>query len=179
MSLRTRLVNLGAAGVVLGAAVFLGPTEAPVLKPYQDIGGVKTWCYGETLGIPKPSYTLEECDQSLIDATTRHWEGITRYVPQDAPLSVKEAMLSVAYNTGVGGWAWEKRGGKNVPSRFRESLLKGDWKGTCAAIIAPWQGAKGVAKGYKATVKGAPVRGLENRRAKEYKLCVRDLSPGA
>lgn len=166
MSLRNRLINLGATGVILGAATFLGPVEQPVLTPYADIGGVPTWCYGETLGTPKARYTLPECDASLLLAVERHWVGIRQYVPQNAPLSVQEAMLSVAYSTGTGGWRHPV---------FLGPLAKGDWKGTCDAIVAPWKGARGVALGFKATVKGKPVRGLENRRAKEAALCRRDL----
>lgn len=176
MTLRSRLLNLGATGVILGAATFLGPVEAPMLEPYYDIGGVRSWCYGETLGTPKPRYTMEECDQSLIDAVERHWQGIQHDVPAKAPLSVKEAMTSVAYNVGVSGWRWELNAKRQrVPSRFRTALAREDWQAACAAITAPWATKAGNAKGYKATVKGKPSRGLENRRAKEYKLCVRDL----
>lgn len=166
MSLKNRLINLGAAGVILGTAAFLGPVEAPVLKPYQDIGGVATWCYGETLGVPKPSYTAAECDASLVAATQRHWDGIKKHVPSDAPLSVKVGMTSVAYNVGITGW---------IHPRFTRPLSVGDWRGACEAIRAPWQGKYGVAKGFKATVGGKPSKGLENRRAKEYAECVKDL----
>lgn len=169
MSLRSRLLNLGGAGVILGAAVFLGPVEsgkAPQLTPYADVGGVPTWCYGETVGTPKARYTLAECDSMLLRSVARYWAGVQPFVPQNAPQSVKEAMTSVAYNTGVPGWKHPV---------FLEPLARGDWRGTCDAIVAPWQGKLGVAKGFKATVKGKPHKGLENRRAKEYALCVRDL----
>lgn len=166
MSLRERLIGLGGGGVVLTTALFLGPVEAPVLYPYEDIGGVKTWCYGETLGIPKSRYTVAECDASLLKAVQRHWDGIKADVPHDAPESVKAAMTSVAYNVGVKGWRHRL---------FLDPLAVGDWQGACDAIRAPWKGKLGVAKGFKATVGGKPVRGLENRRAKEYAVCVKDL----
>lgn len=166
MSLSNRLIGLGGGGVVLLTALFLGPVEAPVLMPYKDIGGVKTWCYGETLGVPKERYTVQECDASLLAATQRHWDGIKDDVPYDAPDSVKAAMVSVAYNVGVKGWRHPL---------FTRPLSVGDWRGACNAITAPWKGKQGVAKGFKATVNGKPIKGLENRRAKEYKLCVRDL----
>ncbi|MNR26580.1 hypothetical protein D3C85_1438040 [compost metagenome] len=87
-------------------------------------------------------------------------------MPQEAPQSVKEAMLSVAYNVGVAGWKHPL---------FTGPLSVGDWETACAAIVAPWKGRRGVAQGFKATVQGKPVRGLENRRKKEYALCLRDL----
>ncbi len=175
MSLRSRLVNTGAAAVIVGAATFLGPIEsgkAPQLEPYADIGGVTTWCYGETAGTPKARYTLAECDALLLKSVQKHWDGIRHVVPENAPQSVKEAMISVAYNTGVAGFLWE---GRNTPSRFLAPLARADWAAACQAIIAPWQGKNGVSRGYKATVKGTPSRGLENRRAQEYPLCMRDL----
>lgn len=176
-TLRQRLTALGVTGVILGAAAFLGPVESgrngPQLEPYRDIGGVPTWCYGETLGVPKPSYSLAECDAALAAGVARHWAGIAPYVPEEAPMSLKIGMLSVAYNTGVAGWMWE--GKPRRPSRFRVALAQGDWRGACAAITAPWRGKAGVAKGYKATVQGRPSKGLENRRAQEEALCLRDI----
>lgn len=188
--MRQRLMALLLSGAILGSAVSphvvdvlvesateLAPMETyggkPNLIPYKDIGGVPTWCYGETLGIPKARYTVQECDVELLKSVHRHWRGLSQYVPQEAPQSVKVGMLLVAYNTGVAGWAWE--GSPRRVSRFRVALDRGDWRGACEAITAPWQGTRGVAKGYKATVQGKPVRGLENRRAKEYAVCVQDL----
>lgn len=168
-ALRQRLIALGATGVILGSAAFLGPVESgkgPQLTPYLDIGGVPTWCYGETVGTPKARYTVAECDRQLIRAVKRTWDAMGFYVPDDAPLSVKEAMLSVAYNTGAKGW---------VHPVFLEPLARKDWEGTCAAITAPWQGKHGIAKGFKATVQGKPAKGLENRRGDEEGLCRRDL----
>lgn len=180
MSLRQRLVVLGAAGFLATAGAFLGPIESgprgPQLTPYADIGGVPTWCYGETAGAPKPRYTVAECDQQLILSMHKHWVGIQHAVPQSAPQSVKAGMLSVAYNVGVSGFLWELDArGRRVPSRFLQPLASGDWEAACSEITAVWQGKHGVALGYKATVRGKPIRGLENRRKKEYSLCRQDL----
>ncbi|MNJ09285.1 Lysozyme RrrD [compost metagenome] len=168
--LKSRLSLLGASAVIAGAGAFLGPIESgpkgPQLTPYADMGGVPTWCYGETLGTPRERYTVQQCDMILLKSVQRHWAGIEFYVPVEAPLSVKEAMLSVAYNVGVQGW---------IHPVFLKPLANKDWQGTCAAITAPWKGKLGIAKGFKATVQGKPARGLENRRAKEYALCMRDL----
>lgn len=163
-------------GVVYNAAEFIGPKEALRTVPYKDIGGVTTWCYGQTVGTPKAQYTAQECAEDLLEAVQVYWDGIRQYVPEEAPESVKAAMVSVAYNVGISGWAWEFNArGQRVPSRFRVALAAGDWEATCYAIQAPWQGRHGVAQGYKATVQGKPVRGLENRRWAEYRLCMRDV----
>lgn len=170
MSLKQRLAYLGATGAILLAGTFLGPVESgpkgPQLTPYADIGGVPTWCYGETVGRAKARYSVAECDALLLTSVRKTWAGIERHIPTNAPDSVKAAMLSVAYNTGVSGW---------VHPAFLRPLAREDWSGVCSAITAPWQGKHGLAKGFKATVKGKPVRGLENRRKAEEALCRQDL----
>jgi GH24 family phage-related lysozyme (muramidase) len=106
----------------------------------------------------------------------KHWVGIEHAVPENVPQSVKAGMLSVAYNVGVSGFLWQLDArGRRVPSRFIQPLATGDWEAACAAIGAPWRGKHGIALGYKATVKGKPVRGLENRRKAEERMCRQDL----
>ena len=165
MSLKSRLANLGATGAVLLAATFLGPIEELRTVPYTDIGGVNTWCYGQTVGIPKAQFTVAECDADLLRSVSRYTEAIAPYT-KGAPASVRAAMVSVQYNTQAPG----------APhARFLEPLARRDWQAACAAITAPWKGKYGVSQGFKATVKGKPSKGLENRRAKEFKLCVSGL----
>jgi lysozyme len=165
MSLRNRLVNLGASGAILLASAFLGPTEELRTVPYDDIGGVKTWCYGQTVGIPKARFTVAECDADLLRSVSLYVEGLKPYTA-GAPASVVAAMASVQFNTQAPG---------KPHKLFLDRLAVRDWRGACAAIVAPWQGKYGTAKGFKATVQGKPSRGLENRRAKEFALCVQDL----
>ena len=168
-SLRNKLIASGTVGFLALAGSFIGPAEsgpAPQLVVYRDIGGVPTACYGETSGITKTRYTDAECTAMLAKSVRKHWDGIKPYVPEKAPDSVKAAMVSVAYNVGVRGW---------IHPLFTVPLADGDWEGACRAITAPWKGKHGIAKGFKATVQGKPVRGLENRRQKEYELCVKDL----
>lgn len=164
-ALRNRLVNLGASGAILLASAFLGPTEELRTVPYTDIGGVPTWCYGQTVGAPKARYTVAECDADLLRSVGAYVAGIKPYTA-GAPASVVAAMVSVQYNTQAPG---------KPHALFLAPLARKDWRAACAAITAPWRGKYGVAKGFKATVQGKPVRGLENRRAKEYTLCVTDL----
>lgn len=166
MSLRTRLIALGATGFLATAGAFIGSKEGLVLSVYQDVGGVATWCYGQTGTVTKQQYTRAECDGILLADVEKRWAQMEKDIPVDAPNSVKASMLSVAYHAGVSGWRHPV---------FLKPLAAHDWRATCAAIVAPWQGKHGISKGFKATVKGVPHRGLENRRAEEYKTCVQDL----
>ena len=184
MSLRQRLIQAalvvglsGAAGTgaLITSAEFIGNKEGERREVYLDLGGVPTWCFGQTVGTYKARYTAQECAEDLLRSTRQYHTSVMRYLPQSAPESVQAAMTSLAYNVGMYGWQWELRGGKRVPSRFMPYIQRADWEGLCAAIEAPWVGRHGVAKGFKATVQGRPVRGLENRRAGEAKLCRRDL----
>jgi lysozyme len=179
VNLKTKLLALGAAGFLAIAGSFLGPIESgprgPQLTPYSDIGGVKTWCYGETAGAPKARYTEAECNAVLVQSMQKHWAGIEHAVPANAPPSVKAAMLSVAYNVGVRGFLTERYSSGTGSSRMVQALARQDWEGACASITAPWHGKHGIALGFKATVKGKPIRGLENRRKAEGAMCRQDL----
>lgn len=166
MNLRNRLLALGASGFLATAGAFIGLKEGLVLHPYADVGGVQTWCYGQTGKGAKATYTMQECDATLLKDITKRWEQMSPSIPVEAPASVKASMLSVGYHVGVAGWRHPV---------FLKPLAAHDWRGTCNAIVAPWQGKHGVSKGFKATVQGKPHKGLENRRAEEYRLCVKDL----
>lgn len=166
MSLRQRLIALGAGAALVAAASFIGQKEGLSLVPYADIGGVPTWCYGETVGDVKARYTVRECDTLLLKRVEYFHTGVMQFTPKAAPASVQAALTSVAYNVGLGGIKHPV---------IMEPLARGDWEGTCAAIEAPWKGKQGVAKGFKATVAGKPVRGLELRRKAEAALCREDL----
>lgn len=173
MQLRQRLaaaaLALGMTGggaALLTSAEFIGKHEGEVRTVYTDIGGVSTWCFGQTVGKPKAQYTAEECAQDLLKTTATYHKGIMQFVPQEAPQSVQAALTSVAYNVGVAGTRHPV---------FTGPLARHDWQATCAAIVAPWPGKHGVALGFKATVRGKPVRGLERRRWQEYQLCLEDL----
>lgn len=172
MSLKQRLLVWGlpaflaAAGAGIGLHEGLPKPVAGQYPVYTDVGGVPTWCYGQTGKPEKASYSLAECDALLAKDVLARWQKIAPSIPEEAPDSVKQTMLSIAYHVGVTGWKHPV---------FLRPLAAHDWRGTCAAIVAPWQGKHGIAKGFKATVQGRPHKGLENRRAEEYRQCVKDL----
>lgn len=159
------------AGALAGTVALLAGLEGVKHYPYLDVGGVPTVCMGSTHNVEWRPYTAQECSDKALEEVQVYWDGVVAKAPPDTPGSVLGAMTSVAYNTGVRGWAVE--GGRD--SRFVVALRNRDWVGACAAITAPWQGKHGVSQGYKATVGGEPHKGLENRRRAEYDFCMRDL----
>lgn len=153
---------LGLASSLAAGAAYIATKEGVSYVPYLDGGGVKTWCYGQTVGTAKARYTVQECDKDLVSMYLEYHKAIELYVPKSAPASVHAAFTSLAINAGKTGW-------KHV--RFTEPLARGDWLAACNAIEAPWKGKHGVSRGYKATINGTPSRGLENRRRDDAAYC--------
>ena len=163
-----RWVAAGATGALLSAMTFLYPVEGEVRHVYNDIGGVATVCVGSTVFVKgKQNFTEKECTELFLADTQKHLDHVLKTAPVDTPESVLAAMTSVSYNVGMRGY---------TDSPMRPLVQAGAFKQACNAITAPWVTSKGVAKGYRATVNLVPVRGLENRRAKEEQLCLKFLS---
>lgn len=163
-----RWVAAGATGALLSAMTFLYPIEGEVRHVYKDIGGVATVCVGSTQFVKgKQSFTEDECTELFRRDAQKHLEHVQSTAPENTPESVLAAMTSVSYNVGMQGY---------TVSPMRKLVQAGAFKQACDAITAPWVTSKGVAKGYRATVNRVPVRGLENRRAKERQLCLSFLS---
>lgn len=128
---------------------------------YQDIVGVWTVCFGETLGVkPGDRFTDRLCKLKLEYRLRYDFgDGLHRYFTDDtleARLTPHRdaAYRSLAYNVGVRG------AGRSTATR---RLNAGDIKGGCAAI--GWWNKAG----------GRVVRGLVNRRSEEVSLCLRGL----
>lgn len=165
---RQRMLAAGLSGTLALTAGFLYTVEGEVQQAYPDIGGVQTVCMGSTVFNPKQGwYTKEQCMDLLVRDTEKHLSTVLAVAPADAPDSVIAAMASVSYNVGQQGF---------LVSPMRPLLEQGRYQEACAAITAPWKTSKGVAMGYRATVNLKPVKGLENRRKKEFELCVSGLS---
>lgn len=166
MTIKQRLAAVGVTGLLAATGAGVYQLEGEVRKPYQDVGGVGTVCMGSTQYISKESYSAEECIELLVRDTKTHLDAVLKVAPEDTPESVLEALASVSYNVGIAGF---------YKSPMIEPLTRKDWQATCSAITAPWTTSKGTAYGYRATVNLVPHKGLENRRLKEYLVCVRDL----
>lgn len=117
------------------------------LKAYRDIVGVWTCGWGETRGVtPSTIWTQEEADIRFCESLTEFAEGVRKLCTNPPSDNELGAMVSLAYNIGLGGFA-------------RSTVLKkhnaGDYQ-SAARAFALWNKAG-----------GQVVRGLTLRRAKE------------
>lgn len=122
---------------------------------YDDVRGIPTICFGETLGVHRGDHkTTEECRIMLGDRIQEFGSGVDSCVPGPLPDARKAAYTSLAYNIGVGAFC-----GSSVA---RKANL-GDARGSCDAMLL-WNKAAGV-----------PLPGLTNRRQQERALCLEGL----
>lgn len=149
------------AGVSLTAlAVALGLTtkwEGERTKPYQDIVGKWTVCYGET-NVPMKPYTPAQCREFLVKAIRGPYgRGVLKCVPalQSAPYQLG-ASIDHAYNFGVSAYC-----GSTIARQFNA----GDWYAACRAF-EPWENAA-----------RKRVQGLANRRVDDMRACFTNLPP--
>jgi lysozyme len=152
---RTRRIASGTAAfaaVMAGASALIGQWEGLRERPYRDLVGIATVCYGETR-VPMRRYTRAECDMLLATALRDDLApSLLRIVPTlaDRP-GPFVASLSLAWNIGAGAYARS-----TVARRFRA----GDWRGGCDAFLM-WNKAG-----------GKVIAGLARRRAAERRLCL-------
>lgn len=155
----TRKEIIGASAAVMAAtAAFVAPWEGLFTKPYRDIVGVVTWCYGETEGRPKASYTPQECRDMLAAKLPRYYSEIAECwgpaVEARLTDNMRVAFTSGAYNFGSGAFC---------RSSMVRLLKAGDLRGACHALRLYNRAG------------GRVVRGLDNRRRAEEKLCLEGL----
>jgi len=158
MSFRKKALGLGAAGTIAVAAIatpFIGNWEGLETKPYHDIGGVLTVCYGETQGVEERTYTREQCEHMLENRVTDFHSKVMARIDKKIPITMQAAVTSFAYNVGIG--AFER-------STLLKKINRGDLYGACQELDR-WVY---VGRTY--------VRGLANRRESEKRLCVAELA---
>lgn len=138
-------------GVLIAAAALIKPWEGYEAKPYRDIVGVLTVCYGSTTNIQQRSYSEAECSARLNTELGSYYAGISQCIRQ--PLREREwaAVLSWTYNVGVA-------------AACRSTLVR--------RINAGEQGPSWCAELDKWVYAGGKrVQGLANRRAAERAIC--------
>jgi GH24 family phage-related lysozyme (muramidase) len=151
--------------VTLSIDKLIKPWEALRSRAYRDSVGVPTICWGETKGVKLGMVkSVSECEAMLKTRVVNDY-----YLPlvdkakgfSAAPVSVQAAMISGAYNFGVGG---------QLKSTAIRKLAAGDFRGACEAQTA-WNKAN-----------GKVLTGLVNRREMgdaqrlgEAELCVSGL----
>ena len=132
-------------------------------EPYQDIAGVNTVCYGETLSVKvNQTYTPDECLQMLRERVEHDFQEPLEKCVKDweiLPSETQAAAISLAYNIGVNGFC---------NSSVNKEFTAGNYLKACDKFLL-WN---------KATVHGRlkQVEGLLIRRADERALCLKGLN---
>lgn len=151
------------AGIVLASAslvAFVTGWEGNETTTYQDIVGINTVCGGITdpsIAVPGKTYTAEQCEALNAKEIQDHAERAVQCVNVKLSQGEYEAYASLAYNIGTGNFC---------KSTLIKKLNAEDRPGACAEILR-WNRAG-----------GKVVRGLDNRRKAENKMCVDALKTG-
>jgi lysozyme len=147
-----KLGTTAAAAIAIATGI-IGVQEGVKTKPYRDIGGVMTVCYGETK-VEMREHTLEECDAMLAKRVPDYYHSAIKHVKVDIPITMRAAVTSFNYNVGEGNFK---------SSTMLKKINAGDLWGACSELDR-W-----------AYVGQMWVQGLANRRADEKRLCVAEL----
>lgn len=155
---KTASYVVGVSAAIALTTSLIAPWEGLELKPYKDIVGKTTWCYGETRGTPKSLYTSAECLTLLRVAAAEFEQAIRPCLPTNLPVQTRASFISLSYN--IGSTAFCK-------SSVAKKAVAGDLRGACNSILLY----------NKAKVNGKlqPVKGLTNRRLSERKQCLSGL----
>lgn len=155
MSATNRLKKGSAAAAI--AVTLIGGFEGLRQNAYPDPAtGGKPWtvCYGETLNVHKGDYhSIAECKAMLVESLQKYANGISSCVTAPMPDDRFVALVSFAYNVGVGAAC------KSSVVRY---INHGQTQMGCDALMK-WNKAAGIT-----------FPGLTRRRAKERELCLRD-----
>jgi lysozyme len=136
------------------AVALIAEAEGFSRKAYRCPAGVWTCGFGETAGVtPATVWTDAECDQRLCESLTTRAVQIRALLSEHANDNQLGAMVSLAYNIGMGAFA-------------KSTVLKAHNRGDFSAA------ARAFSLWNKATVAGALVvlAGLTARRAAEAAL---------
>lgn len=152
-----KLAAGGATALVMALAM-IKPFEGIEYKPYYDVAGVLTVCYGHTGSdiIKDKLYSQSECESLLKKDLDKVKKRIDPMITVALPETTKAALYSFTYNVGAGAFS-------------RSTLLKllnsGDLLGACGELRL-WVYAGG--KKWK---------GLITRRQIEEEVCRISNSP--
>lgn len=167
MSARGPVVGAGVGAALMGVVVtqslpVIDRWEGNKAIPYKDIAGILTVCRGHTGPdvVVKKVYSPQECDELTKKDINIAVSGVLKTSPHLLwhPMQLVAA-TSFSYNVGVGAYA-----NSSVAREFNA----GNFQAGCQAL-----------KLYnKARVNNVlvVVKGLENRRAHEYEVCISTLT---
>ncbi|EAA5788864.1 lysozyme [Salmonella enterica subsp. enterica serovar Mbandaka] len=152
------LAAVGGGAIAIASALITGPTgndglEGVRYKPYRDVVGIWTVCYGHTgndIMIGK-TYTESECKALLNKDLNTVARQINPYIKVPIPETTRGALYSFVYNVGAGNFK---------TSTLLHKINQGDIKGACEQLRR-WTYAGG--KQWK---------GLITRREIEREVCM-------
>ncbi|ELA2855877.1 lysozyme [Salmonella enterica] len=152
------LAAVGGGAIAIASALITGPTgndglEGVRYKPYRDVVGIWTVCYGHTgndIMIGK-TYTESECKALLNKDLNTVARQINQYIKVPIPETTRGALYSFVYNVGAGNFK---------TSTLLHKINQGDIKGACEQLRR-WTYAGG--KQWK---------GLITRREIEREVCM-------
>lgn len=106
-------------------------SEGQRLKPYRDPANIVTWCYGETEGKAKASYTSAECATLLQNRLASSYAPqLAKCLPQlgaEKRIKVFAALLDASYNAGTVAVC---------QSPMAAKISAGDFAGSCSAFVS-------------------------------------------
>jgi GH24 family phage-related lysozyme (muramidase) len=170
MPARSKAQRAGiAASVTIAVSVCLPLTmrsEGVRTVPYLDPAHIRTVCYGETQAIEDRVYSRGECGDMLRarlaqDYAHRLVECMPELVEEPYPGTVFAALLDASYNAGP----------LSVCRKFAP-LFNARWiTATCAALPGWYVTARDRRSGAI-----RHLRGLEDRRRREQRLCLGQMA---
>ncbi len=143
------------AGWMAIALIAVAAFEGFSAKTYPDVGGVPTYCYGETKNAEwGKTYTRAQCDEQLSARLVEFNRAVDSCVRAELPDTRRAAFVSLAYNIGTGAFC---------RSTVVKRINAGDVSGACDAMLM-WN-----------RVRGVVWNGLTKRREAERQLCLKGL----
>lgn len=158
MSIRNKIVAATVAGMMAIATPLIKMEEGFSSVAYPDIGGVWTWCYGETEG-PRPTQPMSEPECSFMLKAKIYTIGLAVWALVKTPMSNERwaALTSFVYNVGINAF----RGSTLL------KMLNDDHPKACDQLRRwTFVGKK------DCSIKANGCMGLYNRREKERRLCL-------
>lgn len=158
MGYKARIAGIGG---IAAAIALIVPTiqrwEGHEARPYKDMVGVLTVCYGHTGPDirPKEVYTPKECTELLEKDIGKFAEGVVKITPkiEDNPYVLASA-ISFSYNVGLGNYK---------KSSVAKNFNKEDYALGCAYMMVYNRAG------------GKYVQGLQNRREDEFSICIKGV----
>lgn len=140
------------AATLAALVTLVGTWEGMRTTAYKDIVGIWTVCYGYTHGVKQGDrYTKAECEGMLVRELREFDRELQPCIKRDLSEGERIALVSLAYNAGVGAVC------KSTALRL---MNQGKRREGCYALLK-WSYAG-----------GKFVQGLRNRREAELKICL-------